>query len=40
MTSPQAYLYAIERYGIEPDMIALGKGLGGGSMPLAMRFWM
>ncbi len=29
------YLYAIERYGIEPDMIVLGKGLGGGSMPLA-----
>ncbi len=29
------YLFAVERYGIEPDMIVLGKGLGGGSMPLA-----
>ena len=29
------YLFAIERYGIEPDMIVIGKGLGGGSMPLA-----
>lgn len=29
------YLYAVERYGIEPDMVVLGKGLGGGSLPLA-----
>ena len=29
------HLYAIERYGVEPDMIVIGKGLGGGSMPLA-----
>jgi 4-aminobutyrate aminotransferase len=29
------HLFAIERYGIEPDMVVLGKGLGGGSMPLA-----
>ena len=28
-------LFAIERYGIEPDMVVIGKGLGGGSMPLA-----
>ena len=29
------YLFAVERYGIEPDMIVIGKGLGGASMPLA-----
>jgi len=29
------HLFAIERYGIEPEMIVIGKGLGGGSMPLA-----
>jgi 4-aminobutyrate aminotransferase len=29
------YLYAVERYGIAPDMVVLGKGLGGGSLPLA-----
>jgi 4-aminobutyrate aminotransferase len=29
------HLFAVERYGIEPDMVVLGKGLGGGSMPLA-----
>lgn len=28
-------LFAIERYGIEPDMLVIGKGLGGASMPLA-----
>jgi 4-aminobutyrate aminotransferase len=28
-------LFAVERYGIEPDMLVIGKGLGGGSMPLA-----
>lgn len=28
------HLYAIERYGVEPDMIVVGKGLGGG-LPLA-----
>lgn len=29
------HLFAVERYGIEADMIVIGKGLGGGSMPLA-----
>lgn len=29
------HLFAVERYGIEPDMLVLGKGLGGGCMPLA-----
>ncbi len=28
-------LFAVERYGIEPDMLVIGKGLGGASMPLA-----
>ena len=28
-------LFAVEHYGIEPDMVVLGKGLGGGSLPLA-----
>lgn len=28
-------MFAVEHYGIEPDMLVLGKGLGGGSMPLA-----
>ncbi|MBS0476248.1 MAG: aspartate aminotransferase family protein [Proteobacteria bacterium] len=29
------HLFAVERYGIEPDMVVIGKGLGGGTMPLA-----
>ena len=29
------HLYAVERYGIVPDMLVLGKGLGGGLFPLA-----
>lgn len=29
------HLFAVERYGIEPDMLVIGKGLGGASMPLA-----
>lgn len=28
-------MFAIEHYGIEPDMLVIGKGLGGASMPLA-----
>lgn len=28
-------MFAIERYGVQPDMIVLGKGLGGGVFPLA-----
>ncbi len=29
------HLFAVERYGIEADMIVIGKGLGGGALPLA-----
>lgn len=29
------HLFAVERYGVEPDMLVIGKGLGGASMPLA-----
>ncbi len=29
------YLFACEHYGVEPDMLVLGKGLGGGVFPLA-----
>jgi len=29
------HLFAIEPYGIEPDMLVIGKGLGGASLPLA-----
>lgn len=28
-------MFAFEHYGIEPDMVCLGKGLGGGVMPMA-----
>ncbi len=28
-------MFAVEHYGIEPDILVLGKGLGGGIMPLA-----